>query len=125
MLIDNDAVNVHLNFGQDIIKIPIFDFNVIAMHGHTVKNVDSVLKDLSVKYHTIIDYIFMGHYHNGRVIPGCANKSYDTEVLMCPSFQGTDPYAFNKLGYSSKAACNIYIFDPVYGHTGTEKIILN
>lgn len=125
MLSNNPMVNIHLNFGYDEIAIPIFNFNVIAMHGHTIKNVDNALKDMSVKYHKIIDYILMGHYHNGKTIPGCSHGSYDTEILMCPSFQGTDPYAFNKLGYSSKAACNIYIFDPVYGHTGTEKIILN
>jgi hypothetical protein len=125
MLANNPLVNVNLNFGQDEIFIPIFDFNIIAMHGHTVKNVDTVLKDMSVKHHKIIDYIFMGHYHNGKLVPGCCYENYDSEVLLCPSFQGTDPYAFNKLGYSSKAACNIYIFDPVYGRTGTEKIILN
>ena len=125
MLLNNPLVNVHLNFGHDEINITIFDFNIIAMHGHTVKNIETTLKDLSVKYHKIIDYIFMGHYHNGKVIPGCAHNSYDSEILLCPSFQGTDPYAFNKLGYSSKSACNIYIFDAVYGHTGTEKIILN
>ena len=125
MLANNPLVNVNLNFEQDEIVIPIFDFNVLAMHGHTVKNIDTALKDLSVKHHKIIDYIFMGHYHNGKLVPGCCHGSYDTEVLLCPSFQGTDPFAFNKLGYSSKAACNIYKFDSVYGHIGTEKIILN
>lgn len=125
MLANNPLVNVHLNFGYDEITIPIFDFDVIAMHGHTIKSVDSALKDMSVKHHKLIDYILMGHYHNGKVVPGCSHGHYDTEVLLCPSFQGTDPYAFNKLGYSSKAACNIYIFDRIYGHTGTEKIILN
>jgi len=125
MLSNNPLVNIHLNFGHDEIDVPIFNFNIIAMHGHTVKNIDSALKDMSVKHRKLIDYIFMGHYHNGKVVPGCANEQYDTEVLLCPSFQGTDPFAFNKLGYSSKAACNIYIFDSVYGHTGTEKIILN
>jgi hypothetical protein len=67
----------------------------------------------------------VGHWHNGKVIPGNEHGSYDTEVLMCPSFQGTDPYAFNKLGKSSKAACKMFIFDKKYGCTGTEKFILN
>lgn len=125
MLVNNPLVNVHLNFDNNEIAVPIFDFNIVAMHGHTVKNIETALKDLSVKLHKIVDYIFMGHYHNGKVVPGCCHGNYDSEVLLCPSFQGTDPYAFNKLGYSSKAACNIYKFDPVYGHIGTEKIILN
>ena len=125
MLNENHLVRVHLDFEHDEIAIPIFNYNVIAMHGHTVKSIYNALKDMSAKLHKMVDYIIMGHYHNGKVVTGCSNENYDTEVLLCPSFQGTDPYAYNKLGYSSKAACNIYIFDPVYGHTGTEKIILN
>ena len=125
MLRDNDRVKVHLNDGFDYIDIPIFDFNITAMHGHTIKNLDTVLKDESVVRRKLIDYILVGHWHNGKVIPGNEHESHDTEVLMCPSFQGTDPYAFNKLGLSSKAACKMFIFDEKYGCTGTEKFILN
>ena len=125
MLIDNNRVSVHLNDGYDYIEIPIFDFNIMAMHGHTIKNLDTALRDLSATHRKLIDYIIVGHFHNGKVIPGNEHESHDTEVLMCPSFQGTDPYAFNKLGKSSKAACKIFVFDRKYGCTGTEKFILN
>ena len=125
MLINNNRVNVHLNNGYDYIEIPIFNFNILAMHGHTIKNLDTALKDLSATHRKLIDYIFVGHWHNGKVIPGNEHEHHDTEVLMCPSFQGTDPYAFNKLGLSSKAACKMFIFDRKYGCTGTEKFILN
>ena len=125
MLIVNNRVNVHLNNNYDYIEIPIFDFNVMALHGHTIKNLDTALRDLSATHRKLIDYIIVGHWHNGKVIPGNEHDSHDTEVLMCPSFQGTDPYAFYKLGLSSKAACKIFVFDKKYGCTGTEKFILN
>ena len=125
MLRDNNRVSVHLHDGYDYIEIPIFNFNVMAMHGHTIKNLDTALRDLSAMHRKLIDYVFVGHFHNGKVIPGNEHESHDTELLMCPSFQGTDPYAFNKLGKSSKAACKMFIFDAKYGCTGTEKFILN
>lgn len=125
MLVNNNRVSVHLNDGYDYIEIPIFGFNVMAMHGHTIKNLDTALRDLSITYRKLIDYVFIGHFHNGKVIPGNEHDSHDTELLLCPSFQGTDPYAFNKLGKSSKAACKMFVFDKKYGCTGTEKFILN
>lgn len=125
VLRDNERVSVHLNYGCDYIDIPVFNFNVTAMHGHTIKNLDMALRDLSATRRKLIDYIVIGHFHNGKVIPGNEHDSHDTEVLMCPSFQGTDPYAFYKLGLSSKAACKMFVFDQKYGCTGTEKFILN
>ena len=125
MLIANNRVTVYLNDKCDFIEIPIFEYNVLATHGHTIKNLDTALKDLSVTHRKLIDYLIVGHWHNGKVIPGNEHESHDTEVLMCPSFQGTDPYAFYKLGKSSKAACKMFIFDKKYGCTGTEKFILN
>ena len=125
MLMANNRVCVHMNSNYDYIEIPIFDFNIMALHGHTIKNLDTVLKDLSATHRKLIDYVIIGHWHSGKVIPGNEHDSHDTEVLMCPSFQGTDPYAFYKLGLSSKAACKMFIFDQQYGCTGTEKFILN
>jgi len=125
MLTSNNRVVVYLNNKYDFIEIPIFNFNVLATHGHTIKNLDTALKDLSATHRKLIDYVIVGHWHNGKVIPGNEHDSHDTEVLMCPSFQGTDPYAFYKLGLSSKAACKMFVFDEKYGCTGTEKFILN
>lgn len=125
MLSMNDSVNVHLHDGYDYIDIPIFNYNITAMHGHTIKNLETALMDVSAARRKFIDYILLGHWHNGRIIPGNEHGGHDTEVLMCPSFQGTDPYAFNKLGKSSKAACKMFVFDSAHGCTGTEKFILN
>lgn len=125
MLVNNERIVVHTNFGADYISIPIFNFNVIGMHGHTIKNYEAALKDLSVIHQKLIDYVFVGHLHSGKVIPGNEHDQHDTEVLVCPSFQGTDPYAFNTLGKSSKAACKMFVFDPTYGCIDIRKFILN
>ena len=125
MLRENDRVAVHLNDGYDYIDIPIFNFNITAMHGHTIKNLETALRDVSATRRKLIDYLIVGHFHNGKVIPGNEHEYHDTELLLCPSFQGTDPFAYNKLGYSSKAACKMFVFDEKYGCTGTEKFILN
>lgn len=125
MLVFNSRVDVNNNFGHDYIEIPIFDYNIIAMHGHTVNNVETVLKDMSTLHGKLIDFIVLGHFHTGKSIQGNERGNYDTEVLVCPSFQGTDPFAYKKLGKSSKAACKMFIFDEVHGCTGTEKFILN
>ena len=125
VLRDNHRVNVHLNFGYDHINVPVFNYNILALHGHTIKNLDTALKDLSVKHRKLIDYIFIGHFHIEKVIPGNAHEGYDTELIVSPSFQGADPFAYNKLGLSSKAACKIYKFDEDHGIIGTEKFILN
>ena len=125
VLRNNNRINVNLNFGYDHIEIPIFNYNILALHGHTIKNLETALRDLSVKHRKLIDYVFVGHYHTGKVIPGNAHNGHDTELLMSPSFQGADPYAYNKLGLSSKAACKIFKFDSVHGCVGQEKFILN
>lgn len=125
MLVFNSRVDVNTNFGHDYIEIPIFDYNILAMHGHTVNNFDNVLKDMSTLHGKLIDFVILGHLHTGKSSQGNERNSYDTEVFVCPSFQGTDPFAYNKLGKSSKAACKMFIFDETYGCTGTEKFILN
>lgn len=125
MLAANPEVNVVLAESGDTIEIPIHDFNVLATHGHTIKNLNTALSDLSVKHRKLIDYVVIGHIHVDQLVPGNSHESHDTEVIACPSFQGTDPYAYNKLGKSSKAACKILVFDKKFGLTRTEKIILN
>lgn len=125
MLVFNNRVNVNNNFGYDYIEVPIFDYNILAVHGHTVNNLETILKDMSALHGKLIDFVILGHLHTGKSIQGNERGNYDTEVLVCPSFQGTDPFAYNKLGKSSKAACKMFIFDEAYGCTGTEKFILN
>lgn len=122
---DNERITVHLaDEGKQYIEIPLMGNEIIAMHGHQLKNVENSIKDLSMLRRSFIDYLILGHLHNGKEIPcfeGCCN---DTEILISPSFIGSDPYS-DSLMKGSKAACKVYGFDSIYGHTETYKFILN
>ena len=122
---DNYRVNVHLaDENKQYIEINIDGFDVLAMHGHQIKNIETSLKDLSMLRRSFIDYLILGHYHNGKEIPSSEGCLHDTEILVCPSFVGSDPYS-DSLMKGSKASVKIYGFDLINGHTETYKIILN
>lgn len=118
---------IHVNLAEDYkqyIKINIPGFEVLAMHGHQIKNIETSLRDLSIIRNSLVDYLFLGHFHNGRNFPSGESVTYDTEVIVCPSFIGSDPYS-DSIMKGSKAAVKIYGFDEVYGLTETYKYILN
>lgn len=121
----NERISVHLaEEGKQYIEIPVMGNEIIAMHGHQLKNVENSIRDLSMLRRSFIDYLILGHFHSGKEIPsfeGCCN---DTEILVSPSFVGSDPYS-DSLMKGNKAAVKIYGFDSTYGHTETYKFILN
>lgn len=102
----------------------ISGFNIIAMHGHRIKDVKTAVKDISMLTGSIVDYLVIGHMHNNLEQSVSENECYDIEVLGCPSFVGSDPYA-DSIFKGGKAAVKIFGFDKVYGHTESYKIILN
>lgn len=122
---NNNRINVHLaKEGKQYIEIDIFNYEIMAMHGHQLKNIESSIKDLSIVRRSFIDYLILGHWHNGKEIPsyeGCCN---DCEVLVSPSFIGSDPYS-DSISKGLKASVKIYGFDYLCGHDETYKIILN
>lgn len=123
-LVGNSRIKVYTNFGYDYIEIPIFDFNTIALHGHTINNVENALKDLSFHKKKFYSTVFMGHFHAGKNLTVGQIGNIDQEIVICPSFVGDCPYA-DKIMKGSKSACCIYGFDKQYGLTETYKIILN
>ena len=108
--------------GEWFTKLNIEGFNVIAMHGHQIKNFESALKELSVKTNEIVDYLIVGHCHTAKELSGYEGVCHDTEVLMCPSFVGCDPYA-DTIFKGNKPAVKIFGFDEIYGHNESYKII--
>lgn len=125
LCVGNERISVHLaDEGKQYIEIPITGNEVIAMHGHQLKNIENSIRDLSMMRRSFIDYLLLGHFHSGKEIPsfeGCCN---DTEILVSPSFVGSDPYS-DSLMKGCKAAVKIYGFSDIYGHTETYKFILN
>lgn len=121
----NPRINVILpEDNSQYISIDIPGFAVYAAHGHQIKNAETSLKDLSMLKNEPIDYLILGHYHAGREIPVSENVTSDCEVLVCPSFVGSDPYS-DTIMKGSKASVVVYGFDRLYGYTDKKKFILN
>lgn len=122
---NNPRITVHLaGEGKQYVEIPIQGSEIIAMHGHQLKNIENSIRDLSMLRRSFLDYLLLGHWHNGREIPSFEGVCNDTEVLVSPSFIGSDPYS-DSIMKGSKAAVKIYGFSDIYGHTETYKFILN
>ena len=124
VLVNNSRIIPHMNFGYEYIEIPIFDFKTIAMHGHTINNIDNVLKDLTYHKKTFYTTVFLAHYHAAKMGTIGEMSDTDCEVIVCPSFVGSCPYS-EKLMKGAKPSCCIYGYDKKYGHVETYKFILN
>ena len=124
-LINNKNVDVFVDEeASDYKEFEILNYKIIAMHGHQVKDINTLLNSISSKRNEMIDYIILGHQHNHKIITGNDGCTYDTEVLVSPSFVGSDPFA-DSIMKGSKAAVMIYGFHEYEGHNETYKFILN
>ena len=94
------------------------------MHWHQIKNIESAIKDISMMRREFVDILILGHFHAGKQITVGEGCCADCEVLINPSFVGSDPYS-DSLMKGSKAAVNIYSIHEIYGHDETYKVILN
>ena len=125
LVADNKRINVTLaEENQEYVKIPIFDFNVIAMHGHQFKDAVNAIQQMTVHMREFVDILLIGHQHSSKELIGFENLFSDSEILVCPSFVGSDPYA-DKLMVGAKPAVKIFGFDQKYCHTETYKFILS
>ena len=121
----NNRIKVELaEEGKGYLSLKIHNFNVVAMHGHQIKNIQNALKDFSIWKNELIEYMILGHYHAGQQIPCNETINTDTEILITPSFVGSDPYS-DSLFKGSKSSVVIYGFHELFGHNETYKIILN
>lgn len=124
-LSSNDRVEIILpNKNETMLDFNIGKFNCCALHGHQIKNIENSLKDLSIMRRKFYDYVFTAHLHNNKTISCGESNLNDCEVLLAPSFCGSDNYA-DSLFKGSKASSMIYGFDEMFGNTETYKIVLN
>lgn len=125
LLQNNKRVNVHLvDGGQDFIDIDGFGFKIVASHGHRFNNLETAVRDLTMLRGEFIDYLVVGHYHNGKNMDVSEGATHNAELLCCPSFVGSDNYS-DSIMKGSKAAVAVFGFDDINGHTETYKFILN
>lgn len=120
----NDRVNVFFDLGKEYIDFDIFDFHCCAEHGHKVANIANYIRDKSNVRRKMYSYAFLGHTHASQEIIAGEDKNSNIEVLVVPSFIGSDPYS-DRLNLGAKAMAKIYGFDPVTGHVESHNIILN
>lgn len=120
---NNPRIHTYSNFGEEYLEITLNDYRIIAMHGHQIKNINNSLRDLSCLHKQFYDCVLLAHFHGGHEITAGEKFLYDTEILVCPSFVGSDPYS-DTLTKGSKSACKIYGFTECKGHTETYKIVL-
>ncbi len=124
LLVNNPRVKIHKDYETDFLAFDIFNTKCIAIHGHQVKNTETILKDLSVQHRIFYDICFMGHKHTAKTLSVSEGVSNDVTLLMSPSFIGSCPYA-DSLRVGSKASVRLYEFNDIHGHIGTKNIILN
>lgn len=121
---NNERVKIIGDLKKNYVSYKIFDFNCCCCHGHTIKNINNALKDLSNHHRVWYDYLILGHTHSQKEYPNGCDKSHNLKTLVVPSFVGLDPYA-DSLLVSSKAGAVIFGFDEKYGQNEKYDIILN
>ena len=126
LLASNTRIRVNIaDENKQYIHIDSIPFcDIYAMHGHQIKNINSAAKDLKSIINKNIDYLMLGHFHSGGESTVSESGSLDCEVLLSPSFVGSDPYS-DSIMKGSHGAVKIYGFDKINGHTESYKIILN
>ena len=123
-LANNPRITILGDREHDYLEFKIFDFNCIAMHGHQIKDVKGVYKDLANRHHKFYDYIFLGHTHSVKEFINAEGATHDAITNVSGSFVGSCPYA-DSLFVGSKASVKIYEYDAVEGQVASYKIILN
>ena len=103
------------NVDQEIEVYTLENGLTIALqHGHNVRSVDTLVKDVSSYLDMHIDYCHIGHFHSFKVVKG---------TIVNGSMCGSDKYA-NKLRFNDKAS-QVFV---VYHQDGSQivhNIILN
>lgn len=124
VLADNPRVSIVGDKEHEYLEFKIFDFNCIAMHGHQVKDVKNLYKDLANRHHKFYDYIFLGHTHSTKELVNAEGEHHECKTCVTGSFVGSCQYA-DSLFVGSKASVKIYEFDEVEGQIVSYQIILN
>ena len=123
ILQNNSRINI-IESEEKYIMFKIFNYNIIACHGHDIRNVDSFLKDVSNKYRIFFDYGFFAHKHTSGSKSVGEGLTNNCEVINIPSIMGCDDYA-DTLLLGSKAGATLIEFNAKQGKRKTYDIILN
>ena len=122
---NNFRINVYYaEEGEQFIDFNLNGSNIVACHGHSIKNQKNALKNISIMRKKMYDYCIMGHFHGENISVSHESYDNDCEVIIAPSFVGSDPFS-DSLFKGSKASSLILGFDYNNGYVETYKILLN
>lgn len=108
----NERVYVHEDMSKPYIELESCGYNLICLHGHTIKNIDTAIKDLSMTNKKFYNYLLMGHIHHVNI----KETNSDCMVLVAPSFVGVCPYS-KKILKTSNPGATMYSFERENGLT--------
>lgn len=123
MLKDNPRIKVIECENKHLI-LNIFNYKIIACHGHDIKNPEDFIKDASDKYKVFFDYAFFAHKHSSETKAVGEGSTNNCEIIKVPSIMGCDEYADDLL-VGSKAGATLIEFTKKQGKRKTYDIILN
>jgi len=122
MLENNKRINIVEN--KEIYTIlKIFNYNIIACHGHKIKNFNNFIKDISFKYKIFFDYAFFAHKHHSATLVVGEGISNNCEMIKVPAIMGSDDYADDLL-VGSKPGATLIEFTEKQGKRKLYDLIL-
>lgn len=99
-------------------------YNVVAHHGHRIKDAGKYIDKMSRKLRVFIDYGIFGHLHHEAIITHDEGTDNDCEIIKLPSIIGADIYA-DQILKGAKASAILLKFEKGKGRTQENKFILN
>ena len=122
LVANNPRVEVVLS-ERDYDSFELSKQKILTLHGHQVKNINNAIRDYSMLHRTFYDICFVAHFHGGKQM-SVAEGNGNTEIVVCPSFIGSDPYS-DSLKIGSKGMCRLFKIEENQGITEQYTIILN
>lgn len=119
---DNCRIEVVLS-DKDYHSIQIEGQNILLLHGHQIKNVQSAIKDYSSLHRVFYDIALIGHFHGGQSI-SLGEGNGNTELQIIPSIVGSDPYS-DTLKKGSKSMAKMFKIEKNNGIVENYTFVLN
>lgn len=123
LTLNNERINIILS-DKDYHSFVLGGQNILALHGHQIKNLKNSIKDYSMLHRKFYDLVLLGHLHGGQQFSASESKNGNAEIVLVPSFVGSDPYS-DSLKVGSKAMAKLYKIQEGCGITENYSIILN
>ncbi|WIT28023.1 hypothetical protein [Bacillus phage SPbetaL7] len=123
VLKDNERIEVPL-YDEGIVDFKLLEFEIVACHGHQIKNKKNAIRDISQMKRKFYDYMYISHFHHGNMLTVGEAATHNIQVIQLPSVMGSDEYS-DSLMTGAKAGANLSIYESGKGRTIQYDYILN